>query len=803
MDLDFLGAELNLSVLEGADAAFTLAFRSADGAPLDVSDVTFDGVLSGPDGAQSVFAVEHAAALNELRVYFGRAPRPGRYAYEVRATAPDGARRRLVHGQLGVLSTALELARGEEAADGRVLQVCLPDEAARHVLLEWRASSAAVAAAGAAAAWAAQVQGEAERVQAVADDAAQLLSETTGSLEGLRGRAEAAMQAAEGAVQQVQGFLAIVDGRLASAVIVDPATGHLVIGGVDTQVKVPGDPGMSPYVDKSDGRWRYYDDVSQQWLVGPSAQGEAGRSPYISSLGTWVEWDAVLGRWRDTGLPAQGKDGLDGAAVRRILVASVEEIPQEGETCHGGVYYYVRRVDAAPRARVVLPEAVAAGSVVLVEGAAFALAAGSGEAAAAALAQAVNAAGDVVQAVAVGAAVELFSPDAVLSVDASGAQGVAVEESPRCVRSGYDVYAWLEEPGGGAGWACVGEAYDVASREVYGLVRLGTDAPVADGAPVGVDAEGRMSVPRAEYTVPGAVLPGVDFVLESGGGVGFDAEGRLFCRMATVDLLGAVKPSFSGSNLAAVVGIMADGSLGIPWGSWTQAGVFRAGSQFGQSNPIPFIQGVGVTQSHELANNLLYSGAVRHMNPAGWAAVGMAWLPEVMEGHPEYFSDMFYTGLVHSPQFTQSMAQGLELVSATGDLLAGVYLALSMGDDRVNAAPCARVVYDWVTGYAYSKDEVYTKEEARSWVLEVALEPYWTAQEVRDWVQGTALVPYESTASLLARGYDTVASVDKKVEACMKRSGSVSTVMVVAPGDLPEPARQAPGVLYLTWGAQS
>lgn len=703
----FTGVRFCFSVAAGVAERVRLRFRCGEEA-FDVGDATWRVSLMATGAVVEGMEVSHGGGVGELLLYVPPL-NEGRYEYEVAASSAAGDVDRVVYGVLTVLSSQ-QVAGMERQADVdavRQMDVLVPTVAGAPLRLAWQGTSLAAAMVGevqqAAGAAQGEMEGLLEEARLAASDAA------ASALQAQQALQEAGESVAQLSV--VQAFIASFENKVVSVVRVDPQSGHLVIGYMDTQVKLSGDPGKSPYVAE-DGRWRYYDDVSQQWLVGPSARGEEGKAPYISSMGTWVEWDAALGHWRDTGLLARGKDGIDGATVRRMVVPTVADIPQEGETCNGGHLYYVPLADAWPVAlltvqasgRTVADRLVVNGQEVLLPSPDL-----EAEAAALELSLALHEVFPDAEVSVSGATVTMRGDVLAWRFEGLNAEGYGLVQHVRMPRRGYDVYAWLETLDGEAGWRRAEEAEDIATTEVFGLSRRGTDRVVVDGAPVGHNEHGRMSVPRAEYTVPGAVLPGVDFVLESGGGVGFDAEGRMFCRMATVEALGAVKPSFSGSNLAAVVGIMADGSLGIPWGSWTQAGVFRAGSQFGQSNPIPFIQGVGVTQSHELANNLLYSGAIRHMNPPGWAAAGMAWLEVEMEGHPEFFTDIFYTGLVHSPQFSQSMEQGLELLSASVDLVAGVFLAGSMQDERENATPCAKMVRDWVEGYAYSKSDVYTK----------------------------------------------------------------------------------------------
>jgi hypothetical protein len=51
--------------------------------------------------------------------------------------------------------------------------------------------------------------------------------------------------------------------------------------------------------------------------------------------GTW--WVGGV----DSLLPWEGVDGVDGAKVKRIEIDSTDKLPESGETCNGGYYYYV------------------------------------------------------------------------------------------------------------------------------------------------------------------------------------------------------------------------------------------------------------------------------------------------------------------------------------------------------------------------------------------------------------------------------------------------------------------------------
>ena len=182
-----------------------------------------------------------------------------------------------------------------------------------------------------------------------------------------------------------------------------------------------------------------------------------------------------------------------------------------------------------------------------------------------------------------------------------------------------------------------------------------------------------------------------------------------------------MKPSTSSVPGTWCIGINSDGTAGVNWAGLNRAGVVKLGSQFGQSNPIPYQQGVGATEDHKLANNLVYGGALQHMSPSAWGSKHMNWLDSQMSKTPQWFGDAYYLGLATSGQFTQSQERGLELESATADLMAGVYLASSMTDERGNAVPVAAMVLEYLNEHYYNKSQVYTKAEA-----DAALKQYVT-----------------------------------------------------------------------------
>ena len=152
------------------------------------------------------------------------------------------------------------------------------------------------------------------------------------------------------------------------------------------------------------------------------------------------------------------------------------------------------------------------------------------------------------------------------------------------------------------------------------------------------------------------------------------------------------------------------GQLVVPFAGLNQAGVVRLGSYGGQTNPRPYNVSVGADVNQHLVNNLVYGGALQHMQPSGWVSKNMPWLDAVREEHPEYFTDLYYLGVVTSNQFTQDSKNGIVLNSATTTLLSGVFLATDLQDSRGNAVPCAALVRDWVHAECYTQTQIDEKE---------------------------------------------------------------------------------------------
>lgn len=717
---EFTGARFCFTAVQGVPTRILLSFRSGEEA-FDVSDATWSAKLAAIAGesrqGQAGMTVSHAGSLGKLLLYVPPL-QLGRYEYEVYAASSAGDVDRIFYGILTVVTSQRREEEWQAAGEAvvREMELLVPEEAGAPLRAAWRGASL----------------GEA-LVEQVKQEQASVRDEVNGLVEAAAAEAKKAQQAAaeaqaswEGAqdsvqkLEVVQAFISVFEGKIQSAIVANDATGTWWVGGIDLGQPYRGEAGKAPIVG-TNGNWLTWDGAAWQ-DTGYNAAGQDGFSPYVNAAGHWVTRDPVTGHIGDNGLAAAGRDGRDGASVRRILIDSAAELPTEGETCCGGVYYYVPIRSAAASGWIRLDTYPQGGDWLSINGAAITLPNdGLSPELFAAL---INAAGCGVTA----SVSQEDSVKIVLTADVAGAAGneIAIDlgDNPSgLTQSGdtltggedaregyYDVYAWLELLPGEASWHRVGEVHDIATTEIFGLVKLSTDTLINDGAPVGRDASGGLRVPLAEFTLPGSVLPSASTASLVGGTLYRDAAGALWATPASASEHGAVRLSMAEEAAVPCIGLMADGSVGLRWATLTQGGAVKLGSAFGHLNTIPYQQGIGATSNHELANNLLFGGALKHMKRSGWSATAMDWLSAHAES--EYYNgNDYYTGLHTSNQFDQTQEKGLVLLSATGSLLAGVYLAATLDDARGNAVPSAGTVKSWVQAYAYAKADTYTRTE--------------------------------------------------------------------------------------------
>lgn len=752
---DTAGSRLNFPVVAGVAETFRVSFW-VGGSGMSVLGATFQAacyVAHGDERGElvAVLPVKHDSAENKVLLTVPELEH-GHYWWELRATDAAGKECRLLYGTLAALTSA-EVARLGDAAEEselRELTVEIGGGYARPLILRWQACSVA-------ASLAADAARAAERAEAAAD------------------RAEVAEENVLGKLGAAQAFMESFNKALFEAIrVVD---NYLWVGGVNTGHYLRGQDGITPHIG-TDGYWY----VGTQRLGDRPAFGKDGITPHITVDGFWA-----FGEMKTT-VRAEGRDGLDGTAVRRILVGSYEEIPQSGETCNGGFLYYVpagaeraqRQVASLP------PDAVVSnynltGPLVFSESRTwtrrggrlmrFGLMGGSnmsgGEPSeellyvhlyyelagvwyyagrsVEAVAQAVNAVSwwdfEELEVVPRGCRVKVVlsqveaepteeQMEAVRIQVAAVAttEGSKVGEANFCAwaywcfeteeLTAYDVYAWCESDGAGS-WVRVDINYDIATSEVYGVNKLGTDQVVRDGAPVGVNAAGQMAVPLADPALPGSVMPATaDGDAEAG--QTFMRDGRMWVRMANLNLPGVGKTSYTRvvENTNSI-GLTEDRKFAVPRAAAFQWGVCKVGSSVPQSNGMPWIIPVaaadtGVRNEYgqditgQLMNNVLVGGALRTATKATW----LTWGPNGINVNllPDGSNAV---GLMTSRSFSQNAAEGLVLEQATNSLLGGVTVCSTIGSGS-GLVPTVSAMVGYLQENYYTRSQVYSREETCS-----------------------------------------------------------------------------------------
>lgn len=752
---DTAGSRLNFPVVAGVAETFRVSFW-VGGSGMSVLGATFQAacyVAHGDERGElvAVLPVKHDSAENKVLLTVPELEH-GHYWWELRATDAVGKECRLLYGTLAALTSA-EVARLGDAAEEselRELTVEIGGGYARPLILRWQACSVA-------ASLAADAARAAERAEAAAD------------------RAEVAEENVLGKLSAAQAFMESFNKALFEAIrVVD---NYLWVGGVNTGHYLRGQDGITPHIG-TDGYWY----VGTQRLGDRPAFGKDGITPHITADGFWA-----FGELKTT-VRAEGRDGIDGSAVRRILVGRYEEIPQSGETCNGGFLYYVpagaeraqRQVASLPTDAVVSNYNLT-GPLVFSESRTwtrrggrlmrFGLMGGSnmsgGEPSeellyvhlyyelagvwyyagrsVEAVAQAVNAVSwwdfEELEVVPRGCRVKVMlsqvetepteeQMEAVRIQVAAVAttEGSKVGEANFCAwaywgfeteeLTAYDVYAWCESDGAGS-WVRVDLNYDIATSEVYGVNKLGTDQVVRDGAPVGVNAAGQMAVPLADPALPGSVMPAsADGDAEAG--QTFVRDGRMWVRMANPNLPGVGKTSYTRvvENTNSI-GLTEDRKFAVPRAAAFQWGVSKVGSSVPQSNGMPWIIPVaaadtGVRNEYgqditgQLMNNVLVGGALRTATKATW----LNWGPNGINVNllPEGSNAV---GLMTSSSFYQNAEEGLVLCQATNTLLGGVTVCSTIGSGS-GLVPSVGAVVNYLHANYYPRSQVYSREETYS-----------------------------------------------------------------------------------------
>ena len=654
---NFLGVSSNLSVLAGTRWQSTFRFMDAEtGDAAGLDGVTFAGAVhcDGLDFDVELTLSEADASRNTVLVSIPPLPE-GRWEYEVWIAADTGEKVRLLEGRISALGKLAAVDRSVYAH--RTLNVLLPGDVNKRVQLEWQASTMAV-----------QAMNEALRVA-----------------EGVKGIGKDAKDALESAKEALDKLDGVDD-------LVDDAE------------KARDDAEAA-----KDGAEAVLDSAKE--LI---ANAPREFIPTISADGYWV-LNGVKQPHK-----AIGEDGLDGDRIVKHLVDSVEEIPTSGETCNSGHTYYVNVpavlnvLEEVPgdagdwnawrlSADVVPHGILLSGVVISVKNSSttpvyLAAFLRVGNATTRLLSRSVTAEAwtngqevswEFVEPFEVppGAGLELYLADSLEAIGETSVTRPAVHMRSPILGTGdcacrYDagwysqrtpylgflsphagqvlVYEWFDE----AGWVCLAgnaaQAQRPATATVDGLVKLGTEMPIEQGAPVGVNDNNQMMVPQATTLCSGTITLSTDEVIEGGIPIGKDAAGRV------VALGTNVAPAQAFRWGTVKVGTSVPQSMGMPW-------IIPVGIA---SNGVRNEYGQDITG--QLFNNTVPGGALRTMMKADWVAKGISgWNAGNLPDRSNAVGVM-----AKKEQFDQTPDDGLVLKKATRDTVAGVRLTNNPLDEE-------------------------------------------------------------------------------------------------------------------------
>lgn len=674
------------------------------------------------------------------------AMKEGRYAFAIDFSGSDGRVERFLSGWAGYLAPA-SVIKGITGAEDTVTIVCMGEH-----------SSEVWTLAGEAVDYSAQ-----EAIKAAE-------------------RAEEARDSVLETLSKAQAFMSSFNDALYNSIRV--VNNELYVGGKSTGHYLKGEAGVTPHIGL-DGYWY----AGEKKLSDRPAFGKDGITPHITSDGYWAFGDFK------TNVKAEGRDGLDGSAVRMILVDSYEDIPQSGDTCNGGYRYLVKKEgwaligneyaarDVAWSAWEVpgdeLPDYF---NTIKVEEALntnttpvyLLVRTASGEVLGISRNSKTWAPGDTV--------VWEFDEDVViphgekirliLRISNTAITGPIYDDkikmqsrcgdgssrwlfdnvwygggSPYLFAYGrgsglnYDVYTWVENKSGTNGWIRIDRTDQIANSRVYGLMKYGTEMTVVGGAPVGQNADGQASVPLAGDAVPGVVRASSTEADETSGGQTYIEEGKLFVKKSTPSLPGVGKTSYTQEvENTGTVGMTADGKFAVPKADVRQWGCCRIGTVVRQTNGEPYIIPMGraadgLTERPNGGGDISGQLMMNTLNGGALRTTSketwLNWAPTGIDVSTMPDKSNAIGIMAHPHQFTQTAAFGLELVAATTSTLAGVRLAETLSDNREAAVPTAQVVVNYLSEHYYDKSHVYTKQETDSKVEE-AMRDYAT----RSWVQG-------------------------------------------------------------------
>lgn len=646
--LNFLGVESNFSVLANSRWSSTFVFTDGmTGEAANLDAVQFvGGAYVGKGRTEYKFEFSRStldALRNTVLVIVPPLPE-GRWPFAVFAVNETGDKQRMIAGYVSAIGELTDV-EGSTYAN-RTLEVRLPGDANKRVQLEWAASTVAQQAAAEARAAAASVG----RIEEDAKEALREAQEANKKLDGVDGKVQEAEEAkarAEEAARDARDKAEAIPREFIPTIV----NGYWCINGQMTSCKAEGRDGkdgnrldirvlgsvddLPPGCDtewmrtcEGSGKvvWRAAEFAAGRFKAGsvtlmripnrPDSVGGLTETP----LRIKVYERALNGEWvfraesmncivqEAGGVSVFEFDGFDleGHAVRLEAWSAAGESGTVPESEDGQDVAVEGRSEAAVDA--VEEKAVVGGMTI---------GAGDGCKVFGTRDQALN-----------------LLLDVTVAYDACRMYYVGDDEV------GYELYAWAVTADGSARWVKMATGVDasavrVATADEMGQVRLGTDAPVESGAPVGLDADRRMRVPEASHVESGTVRLSHQGVIDDGIGIGRDGSGRIVAL---------------GTRIAPA--------------TLFKLGTVRLGSVFNVLNPIPYQQAVAADDANRLANNLLTGGALKHMRRDAWVDAGCDF------GSMTEFD--YYTGVHTNGSFTQSEADGLELLAASATRLGGV-----------------------------------------------------------------------------------------------------------------------------------
>ena len=762
MVTNFVGIERDFTVPAGVRADVGIRVKRADGSPAEVGKATWrlgvwkDGAAAVATRFAELLARPAGAGAGDL---FWRFPalEAGLWRYEMTATGDDGEVARVFYGVIGcqVASDIVADAEVVGVKGWRMLEVLLPAVAGGKVEAHWLSGDYVLALCTLAQEAAQKAEEMREGIEAALDAA---VEEATERAENAAERAEASAESAKQSANSAAGsstLAAELQANLRARLLqmLKVIDGYLYVDDVNTGHYLKGKDGLQVYIS-SDGHWYLSDGTYLGW----PATGADGVTPHITAEGFWAFGDEV------TQYRAIGKDGLDGTAVRRIVVDSFWDIPREGETCNGGFYYYTHKANYHKAHQVTMfyensggqPD----GKGFYINGVAFEYSGGE----LSDWADAINAAQGVYNCTAE-------------AVDSEHMVFTALEENGEVairtdytgvyvdVPDTYAVYVWLENANGFGQWTWVGLAYDLATAEVHGVVKLGTDTRVDGGAPVGNNASGQMSVPRSTVSSPGTgkISTLAELTADTAGVVGMNSAGQYLARKADNSHYGTMMYSRT-DNYARIIsigevpmGTKVDGSerggrLGSTRADANTYGMNKCSytlTNAADFSDVVYVMPIGMRDDTTAAmvpaniaadnSDPWYFGANGHLavklkqdGALQWNSSGQG------DRHGVSYSTGGYLWLRTNNSFSQSRADGLSLKEATTSLLGGVRKITTMSSS--SNVPTGSAVMTYVSGQLanyYTKSQVYTKAQTEGIIDSECAErvPYYAEQTLAQYAK--------------------------------------------------------------------